>query len=219
MIAVVDYGRGNLFSLGQALNHLGAAFEITEHPELILAAEQVVLPGVGAFRDAMDGLARRGLVKPLREVVRRGTPLLGICLGMQILADRSEEFGLHEGLGFIPGTVKRLPEGGEGSNIIRIPNVGWRALKPVPGDPFLGDLARGTMMYFVHSYAPLVEDAAHVAATIEVNGVDVAAAIRRGNVVGFQFHPEKSGPAGLDLLRRFLDFFRTSAPAVGMSAS
>jgi len=159
------------------------------------------------------------LIEPLREVARRGTPLLGICLGMQMLVDRSEEFGPHEGLGLIPGTVKRLPEGDEDSNAVRIPNVGWRPLRPVPGDPFLGDLATGAMMYFVHSYAPVVEDAAHVAATIEVNGVDVAAVIRRGNVVGCQFHPEKSGPAGLDLLRRFLDLFQTSAPAVGMSAS
>ena len=218
MIAVVDYGRGNLFSLGQALRHLGASYEITENPELILAADQVILPGVGAFADAMEGLAGRGLIEPLREVARRGTPLLGICLGMQMLVDRSEEFGPHEGLGLIPGTVKRLPEG-DGSDAIRIPNMGWRSLRPAPGNPFLEDLATGTMVYFVHSYAPVVKDGAHMAATIEVNGVDVAAVIRRDNVVGYQFHPEKSGPAGLDLLRRFLDLFQTSAPAVGMSAS
>lgn len=204
MIAVVDYGRGNLFSLGQALRHLGAAYEVTGDPGRILAAERVILPGVGAFGDAMQALVKRRLVEPLREVAARGTPLLGICLGMQLFASRSEEFGEHEGLDLIPGTVKRLPAGNAGRGSIKIPNVGWRPLCPVTSDAFLGDLPSDTMVYFVHSYAPVVTDPAHVAATIAVNGSAVAAVIHRGKVLGYQFHPEKSGPAGLALLGRFL---------------
>lgn len=218
MIAVVDYGRGNLFSLGQALRHLGAAFEMTGEVAHILAAERVILPGVGAFGDAMAGLKARGLIAPLREVAERGTPLLGICVGMQMLADESEEFGVHEGLGLIPGTVRRLPEGGEKAGAVRIPNVGWRALRPVPGDPFLGDLGEGAMVYFVHSYAPVPHDPGHVTATIAVNGADIAAVIRRDNVVGYQFHPEKSGPMGLALLERFLELPAAAAPTTRIRA-
>jgi len=204
MIAVVDYGRGNLFSLGQAIRHLGATYEVTADPDRILAAERVVLPGVGAFGDAMQALTKRRLVEPLREVAARGTPLLGICLGMQLFASRSEEFGLHEGLDLIPGTVKRLPEGGDRPDAVRIPNVGWRALRTAPEHPLLGDLPPRTMVYFVHSYAPVVDDPAHVAATIDVNGAEIAAVTNSCNILGYQFHPEKSGPAGLALLERFL---------------
>jgi glutamine amidotransferase len=204
VIAVVDYGRGNLFSLGHALRHLGASFEITADPSRVRSADRVILPGVGAFGDAMAKLRSLGMVEVLHDVVSRGAPLLGICLGMQVLVNRGEEFGSHEGLGFIRGTVKRLPEGNGKPGSVRIPNVGWRPLRPTTRPGFLGDLAPGTMMYFVHSYTPVVEDPADVAATIEVNGVTVAAVLHRDNVVGYQFHPEKSGPFGLKLLDRFL---------------
>jgi len=204
VIAVVDYGRGNLFSLGQALRHLGASFEITADPSRVRSADRVILPGVGAFGDAMVKLRSLGMVEALRDIVSRGVPLLGICLGMQVLASRGEEFGLHEGLGFIPGTVTRLPEGNGRPDSVRIPNVGWRLLKPMAGHGLLSDLTPGMMMYFVHSYTPIVDDAVHVAATTEVNGMAVAAVIHRDNVVGYQFHPEKSGTAGLTLLGRFL---------------
>ena len=204
MIAVVDYGRGNLFSLGQALRHLGATYEVTADPDRVRAAERVILPGVGAFGDAMQALAKRRMVEALCEVAARGTPLLGICLGMQLLASRSEEFGVHDGLDLIPGTVQRLPEGNGSPGAIRIPNVGWRTLRPVAGDTFLGDWPPDSMVYFVHSYAPVVVDPTHVAATIELNGAAVAAVIHRDNMLGYQFHPEKSGPVGLSLLQRFL---------------
>lgn len=200
MIAVVDYGRGNLFSIGQALRHLGAAYSVENLSDNILGAERVILPGVGAFGDAMRTLRERQLVEPLKAVAARGTPLLGICLGMQMLATRSEEFGSHEGLDLIPATVRRLPDG-----TIRIPNVGWRSIVPNPENGYLADLATETMVYFVHSLVPLAEASADVAATVAVNGIDAAAVIRRGNVVGYQFHPEKSGAAGFDLIRRFLD--------------
>lgn len=200
MITIADYGRGNLFSLCQALSHLGAEYDVTDEPERIASAKRLILPGVGAFGDAMSSLRRNGLVEPLREAVAAGTPLLGICLGMQLLVDGSEEFGKHEGLGLIPGMVRSLPEGESD----RIPNVGWRVLHAVPGH-FLDDLEPGTMVYFVHSYAPAMENQDHVASTITFNGREVVVVLQHDNVIGYQFHPEKSGPAGLDLLRRFLE--------------
>jgi len=200
MIAVIDYGRGNMFSIGQALRHLNAEYEITADPARVAAAVRIVLPGVGAFGDAMMALEARGLAAALREAAARGVPMLGICLGMQLLVDGSEEFGTHQGLGLIPGMVRRLPEGDE----VRIPNVGWRRLHTRADDPVLGGLADGTMVYFVHSFAPVPADPDHVAATIAINGAEVAVAIRKGRVMGYQFHPEKSGPAGLDLFDRFL---------------
>ncbi len=213
MIAVVDYGRGNLFSIGQALRHLGCEFETTDDPGRIRRASHVILPGVGAFGDAMANLAERGLVEPLREVASAGTPLLGICVGMQMLADWSEEFGRHKGLGLVPGAVLRLPEPGGGRDAIRIPNVGWRLLHPGPGrDEF--DLAQGGgMVYFVHSYGFVPKSPQHVAAVIRTNGTDVAAIVRRDNVVGYQFHPEKSGETGLALLRRFFELTSAGGPS------
>ncbi len=201
-VTVVDYGRGNLFSLSRALDRLGISHEVSEAPTAIAAAECIILPGVGAFGDAMQGLRERNLVSPLRQSAQSGTPMLGICLGMQVLVSRGEEFGVHEGLDLIPGTVKRLPEGGEEPDAIRIPNVGWRSLNNVRDDPIVGPPEN--MYYFVHSYTPVVADNAHVVATVPVNGHAAAAIIRRDNIVGVQFHPEKSGPAGLALLRRFV---------------
>lgn len=204
MIAVVDYGRGNLFSLSHALRHLDCAHEVTDDPARLLDAERIILPGVGAFGDAMRELAARGLVEPLRLAARRGTPLLGICLGMELLFDASEEFGRHQGLGLVPGEVRRLPEGDGAPGTTRIPNVGWRALRARNPDPLFAESIDGNMVYFVHSYTPIPDHRASVIAAIDVNGSEAAAVIRSGNVVGYQFHPEKSGPAGLALIERFL---------------
>jgi len=203
-VTVVDYGRGNLFSLARALDRVGASHVFTDDPAAVEEAECLILPGVGAFADAMGALGERGLVEPLRRAAASGTPLLGICLGMQVLATRGEEFGAHEGLGLIPGTVRRLPEGDGGPESLRIPNVGWRSLSLRAADPVLEHVDAGTMFYFVHSFAPAVDDPAHVSATVAFNGADIAAVIRRDRVVGTQFHPEKSGPAGLALLHRFV---------------
>lgn len=206
MIVVIDYGRGNLFSLGQALRHLGVDYMISGRPRDIENAERIIFPGVGAFGDAMQGLRDRALVAPLLATVAAGTPILGICVGCQLLLSCGEEFGLHEGLGLIPGKVSRLagPRANDPA-AIRIPNVGWRPLTVHRGTPALDALAPGEMMYFVHSYAPHPDDPAHVAATIVVNGEDVPVAVRRGNVIGVQFHPEKSGRAGLAFLAGFLE--------------
>lgn len=199
MIAIIDYGRGNLFSIGQALRVLGQDFRVTAEPSDILAADRVILPGVGAFGDAMAKLTDSGLVPVIHQVAARGTPLLGICLGLQMLGDSSEEFGHHKGLGLVPGRVARLPDGD-----VRIPNVGWRRLAARNGDPTFTALPAGSMAYFVHSFHLQPDDPAHVAATIAINGIDVTAAVRRGNVMGCQFHPEKSGAIGLGILADML---------------
>ena len=209
-IAVIDHGRGNLFSIARALDHIGASYRVTADPAAVAAAEALILPGVGAFRDAMAALTRAGLTEPITRAAEAGTPLLGICLGMQLLFDRSTEFGESDGLGLIPGRVERLPEGDGGREETRIPNVGWRRLEVngVPGryDPLTAAIAPGAMFYFVHSYVPAPEDPADVLATIPVNGRDAAVMVRRGNVAGCQFHPEKSAAAGLTLLKGFLDW-------------
>lgn len=206
MIHVIDYGRGNLFSIGQALRHLGVPFDLTSDPGQVREASRLLLPGVGAFGDAMAGLTERGLADAVRDAALRKIPLLGICVGAQMLLSRSEEFGLHDGLDIIAGTVRRLPEPADGApGQTRIPNVGWRALEPRRDDSVLGTLPDGSMAYFVHSLAPMVDDDNHVAATITVNGAIIPAAIRKGNILGYQFHPEKSGPTGLGLLQRFVE--------------
>ena len=204
MITVIDYGRGNLFSTGQALRHLGSTYEITDDAGVVERADRIVLPGVGAFGDCMDGLRMRGLVEPLKRAAARGVPMLGICVGAQVMLEAGEEFGRHDGLGLVAGTVRRLPEGNGGSDSIRIPNVGWRALRTHNG--FFEGTPENAMVYFVHSYAPFVARDGDIAATITVNGMDVPVAFQRGNVVGFQFHPEKSGPVGLGLIERFVRF-------------
>lgn len=201
---VIDHGRANLFSLCHALAHLGIPFAVSAEPARIAGATRLFLPGVGAFGDVMKGLRERGLVEPLLAAIAGRVPVLGICVGMQILAEASEEFGRHPGLGVLEGEVRRLPDLPPGERGIRVPNVGWRALAVRGGDPVLGDLALNTMAYFVHSYAFAPKHDSDVAATIDFNGRPVAAVVRRGHVMGFQFHPEKSGPAGLALIRRFM---------------
>jgi glutamine amidotransferase len=219
MLVVVDYGRGNLFSLGQALRHIGIDYTISDKPSDLETAERIIFPGVGAFGDAMQGLRDRGLVAPLLAAAAARKPILGICVGCQLLLSRSEEFGDHEGLGLIPGKVSRLPSPRAGDPAaIRIPNVGWRELSVRAGAPLLDALSPGQMMYFVHSYAPRPDIRAHVCATIAVNGEDVPIVIARGNVIGVQFHPEKSGPPGLQILRKFVGYDLRSPERAGEKA-
>ncbi len=206
MTVIVDYGRGNLFSLGQALRHLGVAYTVSSDPVVVGDAGRLVVPGVGAFGDAIAVLRERGLVEPLKAAAARGIPILGICVGCQLLLSRGEEFGDHEGLGLIPGVVSRLPgPAADNPAAIRIPNVGWRRVQPSQQPSPLQSVSAEDMMYFVHSYAPRPTDAGHVLATIRINGEDVPAAVGGGSVIGVQFHPEKSGPAGLRLLGQMLE--------------
>lgn len=198
MITIVDYGRGNIFSITQALSHLGAEHIVTDDPQRISEASKIILPGVGAFGDAMAQLDRQQVLAALHHAAGKNAAILGICLGMQLFATTSEEFGTHAGLNLIPGTVRHLPAGSD----IRIPNVGWRQLESVgPGG---AGIPTDTQMYFVHSYGFFPEDTAHVAAIIEVNGQNIPAIVRKDRLVGCQFHPEKSGSSGLRLLRWFL---------------
>ncbi|MEK7416070.1 MAG: imidazole glycerol phosphate synthase subunit HisH [Planctomycetota bacterium] len=200
-VSVVDYGLGNLHSVIKALHHLGATVTVAEDAATVLAAERLVVPGVGAFADGMTGLTNRGQVLALRAVAARGTPIAGICLGAQLLLARGEEFGSHTGLGIVPGTVRMIPRDG-----VKIPHVGWNRIEPHvswTGSP-LATTAPGTWAYFVHSYQMMPDDSADILAVTKHGTHTLTAAVRHGRVTGFQFHPEKSGPAGLAMLAAFL---------------
>lgn len=200
MIAIIDYGVGNLFSLKSSLKQLGLEAVVTADADTIRKADRLILPGVGAFADAMAKLEATGLVPVMKEEAER-KPLLGICLGMQLLFDRSSEFGAHEGLGLIAGTVEPLR--GDVPEACKVPAIGWNALHLLrPEDPLLAGCREGECVYFVHSYYAKHCEASLVA-TAEYGGVAVPALVRSGSVAGAQFHPEKSGAAGLAMLRAF----------------
>lgn len=205
MITIIDYGRGNIFSIGQALESQGIPFRISSEPEDVTGAERLILPGVGAFRDAYQGLVSRELVEPIKAAVAGGTPLLGICVGCQLLLSRGEEFGGSEGLDLIPGVVSRIPEPDPSDpGRVRVPNVGWRHVNVVARGSVLGGMQQnGEAMYFVHSYSPRPASKENIAATSRINGEEIPVAVQSGNIIGVQFHPEKSGPAGLRLIAAF----------------
>lgn len=197
MIAVVDYGVGNLFSLVSSLRFIGVRAEVTADKRVLRKADGIILPGVGAFADAREKLRTSGLEPVVREEVAKGKPFLGICLGMQMLFERSCEYGVHEGLGFIPGEVVplRLPEG------MKVPHMGWNSLQILRECPLLAHVSNGEYVYYVHSYYA-TGCGAYTAAVSEY-GVPVTGVVARGNVYGTQFHPEKSGDTGLMILRAF----------------
>lgn len=202
MIAIVDYGVGNLFSLKSSLAAIGAETVVTGDAAVLHNADRIILPGVGAFGDAADKLAATGMRDAVLAEARAGKPLLGICLGMQLLFEKGMEYGEHAGLGLIPGTVVDLkpvlPEG------LKVPHIGWNALRlSQPDHPLMKNTRDGDCVYFVHSfYAAGCAD--WTLATAEY-GVDVTAAVARDNVMGCQFHPEKSGAVGLSILRAFCE--------------
>ncbi len=200
MIAIVDYGVGNLFSLTSSLQSLGAETEVTRDPERLRAADRVILPGVGAFGDAKAKLDATGLVPVLRQEAER-KPLLGICLGMQLLFERSFEYGVHAGLGLVPGEVVSLRED-LSDPMLKVPHMGWNSLKIVKDDPLFRYFQDEEYVYYVHSfYAKGCADS--TLGTSRYGNVTVTGAVRRGLVWGTQFHPEKSGAAGLRLLKAF----------------
>ena len=201
MIAIIDYGVGNLFSLSSSLKAVGADVVITGDPQVIKSAEKLVLPGVGAFGDAAKKLQDSGLKELIINEAKNGKPLLGICLGMQLLFEKSYEYGEHQGLGLINGSI--VPLEGKIHKKLNIPHIGWNALSIVPNDPILKYLKSGDCVYFVHSfYAECDRD--YVTSTAEY-GIDVTASVRNGNVFGCQFHPEKSGEVGLSILKAFCE--------------
>lgn len=209
-VAIVDYGIGNLLSVRRAFEHCGARVEVTDDPDVLLGAARMVVPGVGAFADGMRGLRERGLDRVIVEAAGKGVPVLGICLGMQVFATVSEEFGEHAGLDLIPGRVVPIPPTTLDGHRHKIPHTGWTALEEPGGgsdwnETILEDVEPGECVYLVHSFAVEPENPRHRLAECEYNGRRIAAAIRRDNVTGTQFHPEKSGPIGLKIIRRFLN--------------
>ena len=199
MIGIINYGLGNLFSLRSSFEAIGENVIVTGDPKEITACDRLILPGVGAFRDAADLLSKTGLDKVIKNEAASGKPILGICLGMQLLLEISYEYGEWNGLGLIPGAIRPIKER-IGEDLL-IPQIGWNALKLYHDHPLFADTNEGDYVYFVHSY---YADASpeHVIATTEY-GAELTAAVARDNIIGCQFHPEKSGPVGLKILRRF----------------
>lgn len=203
-VTVVDYGVGNLLSVANALHKCGAEVAVESSPLFLGKAERLLLPGVGAFADGMAELHSRGLVEPLRQYAASGRPFLGVCLGMQMLLEGSDEFGASAGLGIVPGWVKRLPDQAG----IKLPHIGWSAIVPAEGsqwnDSLLAGTPEGEEVYFVHSFAAEPRERSDWQAVTAYGEYRFCSALRSSNVTGFQFHPEKSGEAGLRIIREFL---------------
>lgn len=204
MIAVVDYGMGNLRSVVKGFEQVGVAAQVTADPAVVAAADGVVLPGVGAFGMAMDHLRAAGLDTAIKAAVAKDTPFLGICLGLQLLFSESEEFGPVRGLDILPGRVVRFfPDGAPTG--VKVPHMGWNSLQFGTPTPVLREVAEGTYVYFVHSYYVVPADPALVATSTEFGGFRFTSSVARGNLYACQFHPEKSSTRGLRLLKNFGD--------------
>ena len=201
-ITLIDYGLSNIISVQRAFEKLGASVQIVENATALSTAQRLVLPGVSAFGSGMSELASRGLIDPLREHIRKGNPFLGICLGMQLLFDSSEEHATARGLCALPGRVRHL--GGLGDTSAKIPNVGWETLAPVVPHPILDGVLTSESFYFVHSYVGVPERPADVIANARFGSKEFPAIVGFGKTVGCQFHPEKSGWTGLKVLSNFL---------------
>lgn len=209
-VTVIDYGLSNLRSVQNAFAHCGAETMLTSSPADVRAAEALVLPGVGAFRDGMAGLERLGLVEVIRQKATEGTPLLGICLGMQMLFDASEEFGTYSGLGLIPGRVVKIPDTDLQGHPQKVPHISWDPLFPAGGrtdfsGTVLAGVTPGQECYFIHSYEAKPTREEDCLADTRYGGRSVCAVAAHGAVVGCQFHPEKSGPMGLSIIGQFLN--------------
>lgn len=226
-VAIVDYGMGNLFSVKQACSAVGLQAVITSDPRLVRAANAVIIPGVGAYGDAMETLQRHGLDEVMREVAATGTPVFAICLGMQLLMDESAEFGWHSGLGIIHGDVVRLETAMVGARRIKVPQVGWNQIAPapVPGDSpaqeqwrntCLDGVSAGTYMYFVHSFYVRPADPAVVLTVTRYGMVEFCSSLVHGNIFACQFHPERSGAPGLHMYRKFAETVRGRSGGLGV---
>ena len=205
MIAVIDYGMGNLRSVQKSLEFVGAKVIVTHDPDLILHANSVVLPGVGAFKDCMANLKKLKLIDPIRKFIDGGKPFLGISLGLQVLFEESEEYGPVAGLGILPGKVVKFPGGSsetKNGRPIKIPHMGWNQIKVKKNVPLFGGVGDAPYFYFVHSYYVVPEDQ-NMIATVTNYGVEFVSGIQHKNIYAFQFHPEKSQTLGLSILERF----------------
>lgn len=205
MIAIIDYGMGNLRSVQKAFEKVGFEATVTAEPKVVLEADKVVLPGVGAFADCMRNLEQGGFIEPILKVIADGRPFFGICLGLQLLFTESEEFGVHRGLNVIPGRVVRFPEGlKEHGEELKVPHMGWNQLALRGESPVFKGINEGTNVYFVHSYFVKPDDEGVVVATTSY-GMEFCSAVRKDNVMATQFHPEKSQEKGLQMLRNFAE--------------
>ncbi len=202
MIAIMDYGVGNLFSLRSSLAYIGAEAVVTSDPKTIRGCDKIILPGVGAFGDAAEKLRQTGLDQVIRQEALAGKPLMGICLGMQLLFEKSYEYGEHEGLGLLTGEV--VPMAGRIPAELKIPHIGWNALSIKDTCPILKYVKNGDYVYFVNSFFVPGENAN--AAAVTDYGVSITATAAKGNIFGCQFHPEKSGEVGLSILRAFSEY-------------
>lgn len=209
-VVVVNYGMGNIKSVMRGVEKAGGNVTLSDESETILKADRVILPGVGAFEDGISELRKRNLDQVLGEFIKTDRPLLGICLGMQMLLDSSKEHGAHKGLGFIPGQVIPIPQKGNNSIVRKIPHIGWNALrKPTDNrnwqQSILESTDTGDFFYFVHSYMAEPENRAHILAQCLYEELPVNAVVKKNNITGCQFHPEKSGPSGLRILEQFVN--------------
>ncbi len=198
MIAIIDYGAGNLQSVKKAFDFIGAESVITDNPETINACDKILLPGVGSFGDAMDSMNKKGLIETVKQNALSGKPFLGICLGLQLLFEESEESPGIEGLGIFKGKIKKFsPDMG-----LKIPHIGWNSLEIKQKDTLFKDIPENSYVYFVHSYYLHAEDENEIA-TVTNYGIDFHSAVGKNNIFATQFHPEKSGDVGLQILRNF----------------
>lgn len=206
MIAIVDYGMGNLRSVHKGFERVGFQANLTDDPQEIKKASGLVLPGVGAFKKAMENLGQLGLTDPIIEFIAMGKPFLGICLGLQLLFSEGEEFGVQRGLGVFEGRVVRFPfvppDSSNGGDSLKIPHMGWNAVKIRKKVPVLEGIEDGSHFYFVHSYYPIPKNQEIVATTTDYGG-DFVSSVARGNLFACQFHPEKSQAAGLKIIKNF----------------
>ena len=204
MITIIDYEMGNLRSVAKAFEKLGHAARVTSNPADLVNTDKVVLPGVGAFRDCIDNLRKGGFVEPLLEHIAAGRPLLGICVGMQMLFDESEEFGRHQGLGLIPGRVSRFPaDMTENNTHLKVPHMGWNSISILKDSPILQGVEDGSYVYFVHSYHCQAQNDDDVAASCRYGDIEFCASLWRDNIMATQFHPEKSQSIGLQIFKNF----------------
>lgn len=200
MIAILDYDMGNLKSVSKAVEHVGGAGQVTRDPKVVATAEKVILPGVGAFKDCMVNLKNYGLIEPIKQFIASGRPFLGICLGMQLLMDESEEGGTHRGLGIIPGKVRRFSP----DFSLKVPHMGWNSLQTQKKSQLLHGLKEKSFVYFVHSYYVDPEQPKKCTATTTEYGLSFTSSIEQDNIFATQFHPEKSQAVGLKILENFI---------------
>jgi glutamine amidotransferase len=208
-VVIADYGSGNIFSVVRALEYLGADVCVSQNAEDILNAPRVVLPGVGSFGDGMAQMRRLGMDQVIKEYAAQNRPLLGLCVGMQLLFDGGDEYGTHQGLGLVPGWVRKIPTTDVAGQPLRVPHIGWSELKvaiedDAPHTSIMKNIPACSSVYFVHSYAPVLEDPTHLLASCNFGGHQLTAAVHKGKILGCQFHPERSGKVGLEILNSFL---------------